>query len=401
MSILKAHLHDEQNYELFYTDTQAGAAELIKDHVFTAALVDLHLPDSPNGEVVDITIDANIPTIVMTSSESKALKELIWNKKLVDYVIKEGAHSLDYISQILEQLINNKTTKILIVDDSEKIRTQLEELLSIQQLQIFLAESGEKALEILNCNPDIKLVLADYHMEGINGIELTRKIRKHFSLNKLAIIGISSSENQEIAVSFIKNGANDFLGKPFSPGMLYCRINNNLKLLDLFSKIQDSALIDPLTKVPNRRHLFTAAEALMNNAFRDNKPLFLAMIDLDYFKSINDTYGHLAGDYILKSVAKIFKDSIRVSDLLCRFGGEEFCIVFTNIADIHNVVKKLEAIRISIHRKVFEFEGNEIQISISCGICPKIQKSFNEMIRIADTNLYKAKEEGRNCIRFG
>jgi diguanylate cyclase (GGDEF)-like protein len=391
---------DEANtFESVQAMSFAEASALLKtDSNFLLALVDLHLPDAESNNIVDLVKNYNIPVVVNTSDISDKVRELIWSKNIVDYVIKEGPHTLDYLYKLVTRISRNSNIKILVVDDSKLARTHERDLLEVHLYNVFEAASGEEALKILHENPDIRLVIVDYNMPGMDGIELTRNIRSKFSMDKLGIIGLSSINDQKLSVNFIKNGANDFINKPFLAEQLYCRITQNIELLEQFDIIRQMSSMDYLTKLYNRRYLINVGEILFNNAKRSDSSLVLALIDIDHFKKINDTYGHESGDLVLINLAAVLKQSFRKSDVVSRYGGEEFCVLANNM-NIDNSFQIFDQLRSKVENAVIANIGNkDLQITISIGVCCEPGDSLNDMINEADKKLYEAKRNGRNRV---
>ena len=234
-------------------------------------------------------------------------------------------------------------------------------------------------------------------MPNMNGHELTFKIREKFKKDQLAIIAISSLDKQETITKFLRFGANDFIHKPFSDNEIVTRINANLELLELFSQIKDLANKDFLTGLYNRRYFFDAGKPMFSKARRKKKEIAVAMLDIDHFKHVNDTYGHDIGDIAIKEVKNILEGVLRSSDLIARFGGEEFCILLEDITqeDTLLVFEKI--------RKIFE--ENEIvtpkvtiKYTVSIGISFGLGKNLDAMIKHSDDGLYISKETGRNKL---
>jgi len=142
--------------------------------------LDLNLPDAPNGEVIDLVIKRGVTSFVFTSNMSNSVREQVWSKKVADYILKDDPNSLDYIVKAIKRLDTNQDTLILIVDDSKFFRTQIAELLYVQQYRVITAKSGPEALKIILKHPEIKLVITDYNMPEMDGCQLCRNIRTDF-----------------------------------------------------------------------------------------------------------------------------------------------------------------------------------------------------------------------------
>ena len=181
-------------------------------------------------------------------------------------------------------------------------------------------------MELVVQNPGVRLVITGNQLPGMDGIQLVQKIRERYSRNQLGIIGISAAGNSLLSAEFIKNGANDFLIREnFLTEEFYCRISQCMDQVEHVASIREAAIKDPLTRLFNRRYFFEMGNKMMATAARGNHPVVVAMLDVDHFKKINDRFGHQAGDRVLKKMASLLQKRCRKSDLLARFGGEEFC----------------------------------------------------------------------------
>ncbi len=400
-SILRTHIEAALPFSVVLAPSLADARVAVESAAepFFASLLDLNLPDAPNGEVVDYIIGQKIPAIVFTGDLDAAVRENTWSKRVTDYVLKESIASVDYLVRLLGRLHRNRSIKVLVVDDSNVARSIIMDMLEVNCFQIVEACDGASALEALEKNPDIRMVISDHMMPDMDGCELTRRIRRTHSLDKLSVIGMSAQGNQSLSARFIKNGANDFLAKPFSKEEFSCRVNQNAELLDLMEEIRNLADRDSLTQLYNRRFLFKVGEELCKNARRGNLKLTAAMIDIDNFKRINDLYGHDTGDKVIIAVADILRESVRESDLVARVGGEEYCVLLTSLRlDAADVWLLFERIREKVAQLKLRFGEAEFGITVSIGVCTMLRDSLNDMLIQADQALYEAKNQGRDRV---
>ncbi|MBT8340380.1 MAG: response regulator, partial [Desulfatitalea sp.] len=228
------HLDFEVDWCVTYEDTQALLAEM-KQHYFIA-LLGLNLPDAPNGEIVDLILSHDIPSIVFTAEFSHEIRERVWSKKIIDYVLKQSAQDVDYLISLIRRIHLNRSIKVLVVDDSVSTRQHIISLLKVHQYNVIQANDGREALDRIGEHPDIKLVITDYHMPRMDGFELTQALRNTRSKESLAIIGISAQEDTILAAHFIKSGANDFIQKPFEAEEFYCRVNQNIETIEYIER---------------------------------------------------------------------------------------------------------------------------------------------------------------------
>jgi diguanylate cyclase (GGDEF)-like protein len=222
-------------------------------------------------------------------------------------------------------------------------------------------------------------------------------IRRQHEKSDMILIGLSGEGSDLLSIKFIKNGADDFLNKPFQQEEFYCRITNNIESLEQLHKIQDQANRDYLTSLYNRRYFCEEGETLLNQAIKNNTEISMASIDIDFFKSVNDEYGHEAGDAVLKFFAREL-ESILGRFLVARIGGEEFCIIVSGLTN-DKVVNLINGFKQHIAAKIIDVNDDEfIRIAFSAGVTNQKQDNLNSMLNKADEYLYRAKEAGRNMV---
>jgi len=364
---------------------------------FFVAILDINLPDAPNGEIVDLVIEAKIPPIILTGSLSDDLHDKMTEKPIIDYVVKRNLNEIEYVIDTVRRLRENMGRKVLVVDDSKSSRLLLSSLLRRQYLEVLEATNGEEALHTLANHKDIILMITDFNMPVMDGMELTTKVRENYSRHEMAIIGISTVGSGTISIKLLKSGANDFIPRPFMHEEFYCRINQNIDSIANYQMLKNTADRDFLTGLFNRKYLFSAGEKLFQNAKRNNITLMVAMLDIDDFKKINDVHGHHVGDMTLKHVASIFTKHLRETDIIARIGGEEFCLLSVNI-DNTNSESLLENYRKNIMNSPLVMDDLTISITVSIGYTVKLTESLESMVKKADSALYHAKKTGKNKV---
>ena len=369
---------------------------LKKNNDFFIALLDLNLPDAPDGEIVDLVLSYNIPSIVLTGTIDDYIREKMLKKGVIDYIYKSNMEDVNYIFFLIKRLSKNRDIKLMVVDDSQMIRKQIKEILQKHMFKVLVAAHGEEALNYLEENKDIELILTDYNMPVIGGLELTRQIREKYNKQQLAIISLTGSNEHLISAKFLKSGANDFINKPFSNEELICRINNTLEAQEQIELLSKFANNDFLTGLYNRRYFFDH----INDFLHNNNQYAIAMLDIDHFKKINDQYGHDVGDMVLKKLSVILKNNTKGLDIVARFGGEEFCIALANV-DEKTAIGFFVKLKNIISKEKVVFENNFINCTVSIGIIMSNKKeNIEKLIQKADNALYKAKNNGRNRIEI-
>jgi len=400
-NMLVSKISQQLEIEVLSAFDMAEARELVKTptdakQIFLAIL-DLNLPDAPDGEIVDYILEKNIPAIVLTSNRNDDKLNDILNKGVIDIVNKGNLNEIQYVIDSTQRLFENYDRKVLAVDDSEVSLMLLTSLLEKLNFKVLEAKDGVQALKLLKVHPDISLVVTDYNMPKMDGMELIYNIRKEYTRDELSVIGISSTDDHKVSVKLLKSGANDFLSRPFAHEEFNCRINQNIDAIANYKKLKEATIKDFLTGLYNRKYIFETGAKLYNNAVRDNINLTTAMLDIDFFKKINDTHGHHIGDKALKHVASLLYSALREGDILARMGGEEFCIFCINL-DSDSAAGLFERIRKTIEDNPLEYNDLTIPITISIGYSSTLSESLEHMINDADKALYDAKENGRNQV---
>ena len=380
-----------------------GEAKLfLKMYEYFVVLTDLNLPDAPDGEVVDYLIKKEAHTIVLTSNADKEFRKNILKKDIIDYVNKGGSNEINYIISTIQRLHKNKNHKVLVVDDSMVVRKQMQIMLEQLFINVYTVAHGEEALGMLQTHPDISLVLTDYNMPVMDGMELTKKIRETHSKNDLGIIAISSSDDDEINSLFLKHGANDYVKKPFSKEEFSCRVNNALESIENIQIITNHANRDYLTGLYNRRFFNSHMNTYLDDQAHEDGQLFISMIHIDNLQEINDTYGQEIGDKVLVDLSEILSSTTKRKDLVSRFSGQDFCIVLkgSNTTEVSNT---LEEINTEVKSSsIYGNNGEKINFTTSIGASMHEydNNDFEETLNQADMMLYKAKQNGGNQIVF-
>ena len=384
-------------YEVSIAASLAEVESIIQGGTkFFAATIDYALPDAENGEAIETVLSHGIPGVVMTGKMDEKTRAQILAQPVIDYIPKENSQAFMYLKRILYWQQANSGTGVLVVDDSRSARNHIVELLKRRNFTLYVADTGDAALDILSKHDNIKLVITDMEMPGMDGIELTNEIRKTFSRDKMAIMGISGDANPMLSARFIKNGADDFLHKPFCPEEFYCRMMQNIENLSNIEQIQKAANTDYLTELPNRRAFFADAQSCVTTYAKNGVSYGLAMIDIDFFKKINDDYGHDAGDHILKVLA-IYMRKHLPNALLARFGGEEFAVLLPGI-DIDQIYARLDDFRRELSVNQLKYEQHLINFTVSIGVIFNSTEKLEAQLNQADAALYQSKENGRNQI---
>lgn len=292
---------------------------------------------------------------------------------------------------------------VLIADDDKDARILLELYLKKFNYRIFNASNGIEALEIIK-NNEISIALVDWMMPGITGIELCEQIRK-LDLNRYVyLIMVTGRSEKEDTIEALHMGADDYIVKPFTFQELKVRISAAERVLKLenrlkeaYQKLYDESIHDVLTGTLNRR---TLMNRISDTFGKFNADIGIIIVDIDDFKKINDKYGHLIGDDVLREFSTIVSQGLRKSDFVGRYGGEEFLIVLPGL-DLKESCKVAERIRLSLESEVFNFGGISLKLTASFGVTVlRKGDDIKTSLQRADDALYDAKKSGKNRVNF-
>jgi two-component system, cell cycle response regulator len=303
--------------------------------------------------------------------------------------------------------LDNKKRRILVVDDDDTNRRLVGKALEYQGYQVHLAESGTVAIHVLNeWHPH--LVLLDVNMPGLNGLETLAKL--HARDEYVSVIFVSANSKPEDVVRGLDAGADDYVCKPFDVASLLARVRTQLRIKDLNDnlrraneRLKELVDIDDLTGLFNMRSLYKRLDFELDRARRYNRSVAVLMMDLDYFKLVNDNNDHLFGSFVIKQVGKIVRDNIRKVDFAARYGGDEYLIVLTEIT-LEGAITFANRLRSKIEESTFANEFFSIRQTASLGLAianpNKDAVDARALVRYADRALYRAKENGRNRVEI-
>jgi len=394
-NIIALKIQNMLGYESDIANSYESAKKFAKNEYYLLAIIDLNISDNDH-DLIKYLYNLNIKSIVMSFTKEEINYRHIRDRDIIDFILKDRSESIDYMISIIKRVSKNKNLTVLIADKDQKCLNDIKSKLKNQLLNVITTNDGIEAIEYIRKKRDIKLVLISYDLVSENGIELVIALRKTYSKDELPIFGLI--DDNIISSIFIKYGINDFIKKPIIKDELIIRVNNILNSHENLEKLTKYANTDYMTQIANRKHFYQTIGIYYKKAKAQQIPFAIAMIDIDYFKYINDTYGHSIGDMVIKKVASLIKENIKGQDMVARFGGEEFCVALKNI-DKNHAHKFLESIRKKISELRFYIGDNvKVSFTVSIGVCTDYKNSLEEMVKESDRYLYFAKEEGRNRV---
>lgn len=298
--------------------------------------------------------------------------------------------------------------KVLIADDDPISRRLLEVSLSREGYPVSVAANGAEALRLLEQQDGPRLAVVDWMMPEVDGVEVCRAVRKRVGESYVYIILLTAKTHPAEIIEGLEAGADDYIIKPFDIHELKARLRAGKRILELQEQLVSAgerlrvlATHDSLTGLLNRMAILETLEKELARSARQKSPVAVIMADIDHFKIINDTYGHLAGDAVLREVAARMQKSIRVYDAFGRYGGEEFLIVSPN-CNLEEAARQAERIRASISAQPLSLADQSIPTTMSFGIAATAGDILepNDLLRLADEALYAAKKAGRDRVEM-
>lgn len=293
--------------------------------------------------------------------------------------------------------------RILIAEDDAVSRRLLESTLSKWGYQVIVCSDGMSALQVLQRSDAPSLVLLDWMMPGMDGVDVCREVRQQMREPYMYILLLTARNQRSDIITGLEAGADDYIVKPFDANELRMRLRAGRRILDLQAELifareelREQATRDSLTRLWNRAAILDILQRELGRARRGEASVSIILADLDYFKRINDTYGHLVGDAVLRETATRMRTAIRPYDEIGRYGGEEFLLVLPRCG-AEAAVALGERLQKAVNEEAIILDEGAIPITLSLGIASsETVKDMQAFLAAADTALYRAKDNGRN-----
>ncbi|MGH9404191.1 MAG: GGDEF domain-containing protein [Terriglobia bacterium] len=295
--------------------------------------------------------------------------------------------------------------RVLIAEDDPVSRRVLQAHLVKWGYDVRVTRDGQEAWDALQTDDCPNLAIFDWMMPSMDGVEVVRRLRARASSTYVYVLLLTAKGQKEDIIAGLEAGADDYLTKPFDAQELQARLRTGSRILDLQSELiaahealRKEATHDYLTGVWNRAGILDILQRECARMVRTKGKIAVIMADIDHFKAVNDTYGHLAGDDVLREVSRRMQSSVRSYDSIGRYGGEEFVIVLPD-SEAMSGTQQAERLRNSVGEQPVETAGLMISVTLSLGVAVMSQShsdDYQALLRVADAALYRAKESGRN-----
>ncbi len=367
----------------------------------------LELTDITGEELVtelNKTSHQNIPILVLTATDDLEMRKGLFRLGIVDYLIKDQL-AVNRLQRYIETfMIENEYSELMskmeiaVVDDSLLTLHIIKRIFEMQGISNVSYYSDPQ--EFIDSHRVFDIYVIDLILPGMSGEDLVYQLRKRNDHSLIVLI--SAISNYKTISHLLMSGADDYIMKPFDGHIFMARIRGHLRSFKLLSELKEKnellekiSITDGLTQLSNRQHLMNRLDEEISRASRYETELTIILFDIDDFKEVNDNYGHLMGDEVLVRISEIIKENIRKSDIIGRYGGEEFMVVLpqTNIEEAFKVGDKIRA-AIEAER----FHKDLFGVTISGGISSHAYIKKSRMINVADAKLYEAKSTGKNRI---
>ncbi|TSE35626.1 diguanylate cyclase [Tepidimonas charontis] len=419
--VLERLLADEGVQVQSFADGADALQALADGRPIDLVLVSRHLPDMGAVGVLRrlraLPGRAVVPVILITGDADELRRMHALEGGFTDVLLRDRPDRLQpYLRALLQRFGTQQRARILLVEDSATVAATTTEALAPLGVEVVAVGEAATALARLEAEP-FDLVIIDVVLPGpLTGLGLLSALRsRRDELAELPVLAYSGYDERARRIEMLRRGANDYLSKPIDADELRARAGNLVRYWRLLQQVRRQyaelarvAVTDALTGLYNRHMLDDLGQRYVHRAWRTGEPLTVMMLDLDYFKNINDQYGHDRGDEVLRAAAQRLQQQVRPDDLLVRFGGEEFALLMPRLG-MDDVAAQAERLRTAV--AAAPLAG--LPVTVSVGVCvwtPPAERARREdgfaaealrqLLKCADRALYHAKHNGRNCAEI-
>lgn len=385
------------------------ALEIIRERRIDIVLASLSLPGMDGidlcREIRRHPQNNNVPFVLLTSNADQQLREQAFEAGVTEIQSKTDVNeTYRRLKKSLEELKRPVTGRILYIEDSQVVAHVMMKILIQMNLEVDHFKSAEEAFEAFQ-HVNYDLIISDIVVQGsMSGVGLVNRIRElPTDKARVPILAVSGMDDTARRIELFRLGVNDFISKPAIEEEVVARVTNLITNKQLFDQVKaqqqhlyELAMIDQLTGLYNRNFFNEFAPKYLSEAVRHDFELSLLMIDIDHFKRINDTRGHLAGDMVLAAIGELLRAHSREEDFAARYGGEEFVLMLRHCA-LEDACRRAEQLRAEV--AALNPEGISLTVSIGCTARPHGREvTLEELFKLADGAVYDAKNAGRNCV---
>lgn len=376
----------------------SGQQEGVNASDIRLAISNIYLTDAPAGAAIHSLRQHNIPTIVATGRQASDIEHDLGIEHAGDCLIKDSSEFIHLLTRTLHHVMTLAGRKALIIGHSNEVLSMMRSALEMRLMDVYESDYSKPNLQTILSNHHLDVVLielaSDQHAQEHQ--ELVQHIRTLSQNENAPLFGFIDRPDSKGAPLYLNYDLDDFIKLPAFAEELQWRIHKRVSEADKSEKLRETAIRDYLTGLYNRRHFFSEAEKRVKKANDEGRYLQVAMIDIDYFKKLNDTYGHEVGDVVLEAVAQRFNKMCGTRQLLARLGGEEFAILM-DLDSMDDAEAFCEEVRLAICSKPISTADGPLNVSVSIGVANVCgNEDFINYITAADQYLYMAKHTGRN-----
>lgn len=365
--------------------------------IYALAILDLCQPDAPNGETVELVLSHNIRTIVFSANSNDSRKAELLSRNISDYVSKSSIHAIDNLALAVERCLDQSQAQVLVIDPDDECA--IPGLLREANYFPLVVRSLDDAAIQLDRSRNIEMVLVHADLAPANDSDVISMLQNRYGDSTLRVVGFSEVTGSDDVARFLGRGGDDFIHLPISSADLAGRLNHVMSIHKQIQALQRMASRDYLTDLLNRRYFFDRGPRMVEVCLRQDMPVSMAIMDIDHFKRLNDTYGHEVGDIVLKTLSKRLRAIVgEKQHLVARLGGEEFGILFSGL-DIQQAYEFCDRIRTEIAKVRIIVDDEELSVTVSMGLAAiSGSENFDNYLNAADQYLYLAKHSGRNQV---
>lgn len=397
--VLVERVHESLGVQADAVNTASAVRKLIHAHAdeFVLAVVDTRLPDAPNGEVLETLTSHHIPTIVLSSQINDAVVARLQDKHIIDCVLKRSDEDINLIADIVQRTLLNHRRKIIFYSNNDFNRKNIRQLLDIHRYTVIDVRTEADVRRQLENNKDTALLLLDHATIESDELSLINGLRQNYRREDLSIAVVSDTQNTASSARMLRAGANDVIFKQQQTDEFYYRIQQCVETIERVREIKFSATRDALTGIYNRDYLFDIGQKMYASAQRGDIKLSLAMIEIDNFDSITTEYGIEVSNEVMRTIAPILQNELRINDVLARYKAGTFVCLASNVGN-HNAIMVFERIRQKIAKTAIELGPHVVNITGSIGATTFPDESFRTMIGNAQGALDSAITQGGNSV---